>query len=119
MGKTIQCPSCGAYIPLAVIPNEDLQSERGRRNAARRRNPGSDRGIIRVWNKHIRNRICQCADCLIAKVRRRNASVAQYEARYRSLGQESHIDSRRKDAEDYESRVRNALERKGIVVETF
>ncbi len=94
-------------------------SERGRRNSGRRRVHGGARGAIHVWSKHTRNRACQCAECLIARVRRLRAALAQSVARAQILGAAEPTSEQRKRVQDYEDRVRNALKTKGIVIDEF
>ncbi len=68
---SLACPCCGTRIPLSDISNADLKSERGRRNAARRKSFGARRkGQIAVWRAHNPSCWrCRCASCLLAGVR--------------------------------------------------
>lgn len=67
------CPCCDAGVPLSVIADTDLMSERGRRNSARRREFGGWRkGELQVWSRHNGSaRRCHCAVCRLADVARR------------------------------------------------
>ncbi len=119
MTKSFTCPHCKTQIPLSVIPDKDLMSERGRRNAGRRRkHVGGVKGALRVWAKHASTPVCQCAQCLTGRVRRLRAALAQSEAR--SLATGIPVDQERtRRVLEYEERVRSALKTKGIVVESF
>ncbi len=68
--RTVFCPCCGSPVPLSAIPDADLLSERGRRNAARRKTFGSrPKGQMMIWRQHNPNvPHCRCASCLLAGV---------------------------------------------------
>ena len=64
--KVISCPACSTAILLSSVPNGDLQSERGRRNAARRRTFGFGKGRRAVWHEHNPEAWrCRCSECLL------------------------------------------------------
>jgi hypothetical protein len=67
----ISCPSCGGWVPTAAIPDDVLKSERGRRNAAKRKTFGARRkGFLTVWRRHNSSVWrCRCSDCLLSSVR--------------------------------------------------
>lgn len=118
----MKCPACGAEVPLSLISDEDFLSERGRRNARRRRTHGGAFGL-KVWNAHQpgRGRACLCATCLIDRVRRMEATYAAAVARAtQATGvRPAWAEERTAKIEKFKSVVRDALARKGIVIESF
>ncbi len=64
--KTIFCPACRSAVPLSVVSDADLQSERGRRNSARRKTCGFGKGRRAVWRQHRPAAWrCRCPECLL------------------------------------------------------
>ncbi len=70
MAAFIICPRCGEVVPPAAVPDQVLLSERGRRNAARRKTFGArPKGQMMIWRQHNPNvRHCRCGSCLLAGV---------------------------------------------------
>ncbi len=74
---TFPCPCCGVPIPLSAIPEADLLSERGRRNAAKRKSFGARHRGRAVWKSHsTASWRCRCPDCLVASVDNLEAYLA-------------------------------------------
>ncbi len=75
----VKCHMCGAVIPGWLIPEEVLKSERGRRNAERRKRPGG-RGKLKFWKSHRPTGpfgYCRCWECRWGKTERLVETLVQ------------------------------------------
>ncbi len=75
MNDVMICPVCHEAFPASQIPDGILQSERGRRNNAKRTNKGGWKTRRRmIWREHKEGLYCRCWTCLWMRLYQRQAN---------------------------------------------